>query len=158
MTLPVRPRLAAHVLARRHIVDDEERIVLHDLASGRLVQIGPREWGLLMATDGTRDLEGIVIAAAREGAHARVPALRTFLEQLHLAGFLDDGAGDPAPAPGEAPAVDEALPLDRLPGFSLTCDGSGSCCRLYATVIFGPLEAARARVLLPQVLDVGERH
>jgi lysine-N-methylase len=160
MDLPVRPRLAAHVVARRHIVDDEERIVLHDLTSGRLVQIGPREWGLLMATDGTRDLEGVVLAAAKEGAHARAPALRTFLEQLHLAGFLDDGVDRPEPSAEAVTAEqgDPALPLDRLAGYSLTCDGSGSCCRLYATIVFGPLEAARARVLLPQVLDGGERH
>src|SRR5690242_10317977 len=73
--LPIRPRLADHVLARRHITGSETVVVLHDQRTGRLVQLGPREWGLLAAADGTRDLDGVVLAARREGAHARVPAL-----------------------------------------------------------------------------------
>ncbi len=155
--LPLRPTLAAHVLARRHLVDGEPRVVLHDLGSGRLVQIGPREWELLAAADGTRDLEGVVLAAAREGAHARAPALAAFLEQLHAAGMLDDGA-EAAPAPGDDDEGAAARPLEALAGFTLSCDGSGSCCRLYASILFGPVEAVRARALLPQVLDGGERH
>src|SRR5437773_9342804 len=94
-TFPRRLRLADHVLARKHLVDEEERIVLHDTRTGRLLQIGPREWGLLAAADGTRDLEGIVLAAAREGAHARAPALLAFLEQLHAAGLLEEDAAPP---------------------------------------------------------------
>src|SRR6185369_6332943 len=90
--LPMRPRLANHVLARKHLVDGEPRVVLHDTRADRLLQIGLREWGLIAAADGTRDIEGIVLAAAREGAHARAPALRSFLEQLHAAGLLEDGA------------------------------------------------------------------
>jgi lysine-N-methylase len=161
--LPLRPRLAGHVLARRHIVDGELRVVLHDLAEARLVRIGPREWGLLAAADGTRDLEGILLAAAREGAHARPAALEQFLEQLHAAGMLEDGADDGAatvPAEPERPSDEGAASrkLEALAGFTLTCDGRGSCCRLYASIVFGPLEATRARALLPQVLDGGERH
>jgi lysine-N-methylase len=162
--LPIRPRLAPHVLPRRHIVDGDARVVLHDIGSGRLVQIGVREWGLLAAADGTRDLTGILLAAAREGAHARAAALEQFLEQLHALGMLEDGAEDqdaaaraPAPAP-ESDRDDVSRPLDPLAGFSLSCDGSGSCCRLYASIVFGPVEAARARALLPQVLGGGERH
>jgi lysine-N-methylase len=159
---PSRPRLASHVLVRRHLVDGDERMVLFDLGTGRLVQIGPREWGLIASADGTRDLDGIVLAAAREGAHARAPAVRGFLEQLHQAGLLDDGVEAPpegAPAP-EADLVEDrsAAPLEPLPDFSLHCDGSGSCCRIYATVLFGPVEAARARALLPLVRDGGARH
>jgi lysine-N-methylase len=158
--LPSRPRLAGHVLARRHVVDGELRIVLHDVGSARLVQVGPREWGLLAAADGTRDLDGILLAAAREGAHARREALEPFLQQLHLAGMLDDGS-DPAPAPEATGAADPGAasrPLEALPGFTLSCDGSGSCCRLYASIVFDPLEATRARALLPRILDGGERH
>jgi lysine-N-methylase len=159
-SLPARPRLATHVLPRRHVVDGDERVVLHDLGTGRLVQIGLREWGLLAASDGTRDLDGIVLAAAREGAHTRVPALRAFLEQLHAAGMLDDGIEAPAIAESAPPEdeIDASQPLDPLPGFSLTCDGSGSCCRFYGSVIFGPVEAARARALLPMVREGGARH
>ncbi len=105
--LPLRPKLAAHVLARRHLVDGDERVVLHDLGSGGIVQIGPREWGLLAAADGTRDLEGILLAAAREGAHARAPALEGFLQQLHLAGMLADG-GETAAEVAEAGTTTEA--------------------------------------------------
>ncbi len=141
--------------------------MLHDLASARLVQVGPREWGLLAAADGTRDLDGILLAAAREGAHARREALEPFLQQLHLAGMLEDGS-DPVPArkaettgdagPGDADPGDASRRLEPLPGFTLSCDGSGSCCRIYASVVFGPLEATRARALLPRILDGGERH
>lgn len=158
---PERPRLASHILPRRHVVGGEERIVLHDLRAKRLVQIGAREWGLIAAADGTRDLDGILLAAAREGAHARAPALRGFLEQLHAAGMLSDGIGEaPATTEGahEAPDDRGSRPLDVLAGFTLHCDGSGSCCRLYGSVIFGPVEAARARALLPMVRDGGARH
>ncbi|MEP7123996.1 MAG: YkgJ family cysteine cluster protein [Byssovorax sp.] len=164
---PTRPRLADHVLARRHITAGEVVIVLHDQRTGRLVQLGPREWGLLAASDGTRDLEGIVLAARREGAHARVPALQAFLEQLHGADLLADGAPDDTAAeasePDRSPEPEpESLPADRpldvLPDFSLHCDGSGSCCRIYASVIFGPVEAARARALFPQIQGGGDRH
>jgi lysine-N-methylase len=166
---PTRPRLADHVLARRHITGGEAVIVLHDQRTGRLVQLGPREWGLLAAADGTRDLEGVILAARREGAHARVPALRAFLEQLHGADLLAEGAPDDtaaearttapashAPVEPESPPDDR--PLDVLPSFSLHCDGSGSCCRIYASVIFGPVEAARARALFPEIQGGGDRH
>ena len=161
--MPLRPRLAGHVLARRHVVDGELRVVLHDLAEARLVRIGPREWGLLAAADGTRDIEGIRLAAAREGAHARAAALEQFFGQLHEAGMLEDGADDGAatvPAEPSRPGDEGAAsrPLEALAGFTLSCDGSGSCCRLYASIVFGPLEATRARALLPRVLDGGERH
>jgi lysine-N-methylase len=160
---PARPRLADHVVARRHVVDGDERVVLFDQGTGRLVQVGPREWGLLAAADGTRDLEGIVLAAGREGAHARVPALQGFLAQLHAAGMLEDGVPEAAvlPTRAAAEAADEGAatrPLLSLPGYTLTCDGSGSCCRFYGTVLFGPVEAARARALLPLVRDGGARH
>lgn len=162
--LPARPRLASHVLPRRHIVDGDERVVLHDLATGRQVQIGLREWGLIAAADGTRDLDGIVLAAAREGAHARAAAVGGFLAQLAAAGMIEDGTAEPLAAPPPAPVdpEDEALaaarPLAPLPGYSLHCDGSGSCCRFYGSVLFGPVEAARARALCPQVLGGGARH
>src|SRR5580704_6543231 len=105
---PARPRLADHILPRRYLAGEDERIVLCDTTTGRLVQIGPREWCLLGAADGTRDLEGIVLAAAREGAHARVDALRPFLDQLHQAGFLEDGIAEPTPTPLPAPTRETA--------------------------------------------------
>lgn len=118
--------------------------------------MGRREWGLLAAADGTRDLDGIVLAAARSGSHAKVAALRGFLEQLHAAGMLEEGLEEDAPA-APSPANVAHRPLDPLAGYSLRCDGSGSCCRLYASVLFSPVEVARARSLLPSVLDAGAR-
>jgi len=150
--LPARPRLADHVLPRRHQARNEDIWVLHDEQSGLAYQIGPREWGLLAQADGTRDLEGIVAAAARSGTHATVSVLQTFLDSLHQAQLLADGVGTHA-EPHELPPP---RPLEPLPDFQLACDGQGSCCRLYATVMFRPLEEVVARSLLPQVFDAGE--
>lgn len=158
-SFPKRPRLADHVLARRHVARGREMVVLHDTKTGRLVQLGPREWGLLASADGTRDLEGVVMAASRVFAYARPAALRAFLEQLHAAGLLEDGLpNEPPEADDRASAPCADRPLDPLEGFSLTCDGRGSCCRIYASVLFAPLEAARARAALPGVFDGGARH
>lgn len=157
--LPLRPRLADHVLARRHVLDGEDLVLLHDLTTGRVARIGAREWGLLLSADGTRDLEGIVVAAAREGAHASVSALRAFLEQLAAADLLgseDAPDGDIVPARRQEPDASNERPLDPLPGYLFSCDGRGGCCRFYATVVFSPLEEVRARALMPLVLEAGE--
>ena len=155
-SFPERPRLAEHVVARRHLIGDRSAVVLHDLRSGRAVELGAREWELLASADGTRDLPGIVLAAAREGAHARIDHLRTFLERLHEAGFVD--GGEPGPAPVVEASADPERPLDVLAEFSLHCDGRGSCCRQYETILFAPVETARARALCPEVLDAGEKY
>lgn len=150
--LPTRPRLSEHVSARRHRVRGEDAWVLFDERSGQAFRLGSREWGLLAHADGTRDLEGILAAAARTGSYARVSALQTFLESLHQADLLAQGPGptfEPAPPP-------PSRPLDPLPAFRLACDGRGSCCRLYATVMMRPYEEAVARVLLPRVFEAGE--
>lgn len=151
-SLPSRPRLADHVLPRRHQARNEEFWVLHDEQSGMAYQVGAREWGLLAQADGTRDLEGIVAAAVRTGTHASVSVLQTFLLALHQAHLLTDGVSTGPEIP-ESPV---ARPLAPLPNFQLACDGQGSCCRLYATVMFRPLEEVVARSLLPQVFDAGE--
>jgi len=151
-SLPLRPRLADHAVIRRHRVGNEDFWVLHDQRSGIAYRLGAREWGLLAQADGSRDLAGIVAAASRAGSFAREETLRAFLTALHEAGLLEEGVA-PFPDPSPRPS---SHPLDPLPNFSLACDGRGSCCRLYATVIFRPVEEARARALLPHVLDAGE--
>ncbi|AKT37733.1 uncharacterized protein CMC5_018750 [Chondromyces crocatus] len=159
-------------------MDGEERVILHDTRTGGRIVLDARTWGLLACADGTRDVEGILTAAAREGAHARIPALRAFLEQLHAAGLIDEGAAStagvaattasaaqatpPAPSsadadpPASSPTSPERL-LDVLPDFTLHCDGRGSCCRIYPTILFAPAETARARAALPLVLDAGDQ-
>jgi lysine-N-methylase len=101
--LPPRPRLAAHVLARRHVIDGQERVILHDQRNDRVLQIGAREWAVLEAADGTREPEGIVVAARREGGHARVAAVRELLATLWAEGLLVGGE-EAEPRIGEAAA------------------------------------------------------
>lgn len=150
--LPSRPRLAEYVSVRRHQARNEEIWVLHDQQSGMAYRLGIREWSLLEQADGTRDLEGVLAAAARNGTFARVATLQTFLEALHEAGLLADGVE----ARPEPPAPAPSRPLDPLPDCRLMCDGQGSCCRLYATIMFRPREEAVARALLPLVLEAGD--
>jgi lysine-N-methylase len=166
-----RPRLSERALSRLHFVEGRCRVLLHDVETGDVVEVGPREWVLLSSADGTRDVEGILLAASREGVIASREALDALLDGVRSAGLLEDGPaprrpraepkdrssaeGEPGAPAGIAPG---ARPIERLEGYSFTCDGHGSCCRLYATVVFSPLEAARARSLLPDVLDGGERH
>ena len=145
-------------------------MLLHDVETGDVVEIGPREWVLLSGADGTRDLEGILLAAGRENVQASRESLEQLLLGLKDAGMLAEG---PAPRSAQtrghrvedeaAKARDAKVPLkerpiERLRGYSFHCDGHGSCCQLYATIVFSPLEAARARATRPEVLDAGDRH
>lgn len=167
--IPERPRLASHVRPRRHVVDGDERFVLHD---GReaVAQLGLREWVLLCQADGTRDVEGLRLAALREGVRVSRADLEAFVGALASAGLVEEGAPRAlevaraaAPAPPAATADSSASsapsprPVRALPGFRLACDGRGTCCRFYGTVLFSPLEVARARALLPLVDDAGDR-
>ena len=145
--LPGRPRLAEHAMVRRHFIDGEEIIVVHDARSGDLVRMPPRAWALVEAADGTRDLGGLLLAASQRGALHRASEVVSVLTDLHAAGLLTDGIDPFALDRGEG-SVDAAAPLDVLP-FTLVCDGSGSCCATYSTVRFTEDEASRARSLLP---------
>ncbi len=146
------PRLAGHVAARRHIVGGEAIIILHDSRAERVAKIGEREWLLLRCADGTRDLDGIRAAAAAEGRGTKREHVETFFAELGRAGMLSDGVGQLPELPTR-PAPDR--PLVPLPNFRLHCDGSGSCCRLYPTTAFSPIEVSHARVHAPAVLDCG---
>lgn len=151
--LPQRPALADHVLVRRHVIDGQTRVVLHDQQRRDVVVLGEREWAIVEACDGTREPEGVVVAARRGGGFARVEAVRQMLASLHARGMLVAGAGpDEALAVDSAPEAltthDAARPLVAAqPG--LRCDGGGTCCRLYGTVMLSDQEAARARLALP---------
>lgn len=154
--VPHRPRLADYVLARQHRTASREGVALVHQHTGETWHIGRREWVILLMADGTRDRDGLLLAAAREGAVASPEALDALLVKMAAAGLLDEG-----PRPMEEPRPprdDAARPLDALPGYTFSCDGRGTCCRQYATVVFSGLEAARARVLLPLLEQGGDRH
>lgn len=167
---PPRPRLASHVLPRRHVVDGEERVVLHDQRSDDVVQVGAREWAVLEAADGTREPEGIVVAARRQGAHARVAAVRELMRTLAARGMVEAGEDaelepsssrdEPLSGPSMPPESESESPTTSVPddpgarpvvGYpeGLRCDGSGTCCRLYGTVMATPDEGRRIQALLP---------
>jgi lysine-N-methylase len=176
--------LGDHVVARRHAVGDEPAfVVLHDQARGRTLRVGEREWALLEGMDGTRDLEGVVVHAAARGVAVSLERAEAFVAELVGEGLVvrapalaRDGVvvATPGSAPGSAPlrttsgapadpprtqggrASDPARPVEVLPGFGLRCEGKGSCCRLYPTIVFSPLDAARARASLPLVRGGGD--
>lgn len=145
-----RSELGRHVAARIQRVDGEVIVVLHNTRSGDVATIGWREWELLSAADGTRDIEGIVRAARFRGAAAKREHLEPFLSALGQGGWLDASGSEPAAS------ATVSRPLEVLADFALSCDGSGSCCRLYPTTLFSPLEAARARAFVPEVMSAGE--
>jgi lysine-N-methylase len=157
----VRPRLAAHVFARRHLARGERLVVLHD--TERLVQhhLSERSYAIVAAMDGTRDGEGLVAAAARAEVRVARAEVEAFVAELGAHALLVDGSdavegtsaprGDSAPLPSD----DASRPIARMPGFALLCDGRGSCCRFYPTIAFTPEEATRARARLPLVREAG---
>ena len=102
--------------------------------------------------DGTRDVEGLVAALSH-----RIPAaeIMRFMDELEAAGVLADGSS--AKSDGRsAPPPPVPRPVEQLAGFRLRCDGRGSCCRFYPSIVFSPPETARARALMPGVLDGAE--
>lgn len=115
------------------------------------LHLGDREWTVLRQADGTRDLEGIRIAAARAGAPVRADHARAFFEELARLGLFDEVDAPPAEA------LAEDRPIVCLPGYRFACDGSGGCCRQFDTILFSPLEVARARALEPSLEDAGFR-
>ncbi len=158
--VPHRPRLVEHALARGYREGAKLRIVLHDVTSDVVVDVGLREWLVLAAADGTRDVEGLTLAANREGARLTPDAVRSFLHDIAELGWLDDGLAEarPTAASGLVDGSSGDRPIETLPGFSLVCDGRGACCRFYPTVLFSTQEAAVARALCPTVLDAASRH
>ena len=88
VALPSRPRLAEHAMVRRHFIDGEEVIVVHDARSGDLVRMPPRAWALIEAADGTRDIGGLLLAASQRGELRRASEVTAVLTDLQAAGLL----------------------------------------------------------------------
>lgn len=161
MVVPARPRLADHVFARRHRHDGARVVVLHDTKNDVTVRIAERAWVLVSGMDGTRDLEGLAAWVKRAGVAIGDEEMTSFLTELAAEGLVEDGPGEDDVVTGEAAAQASSgggapdRPVLALPGFGLRCDGQGTCCRFYPSVVFSPLEAARARGRLPLVEDAG---
>lgn len=152
---PSRPRLADHVLARRHRQDGARVVVLHDVKADATIRVEERSWIVICGMDGTRDVAGLAAYATNKGAPTKVDEVETFLRDLAAAGLLEEGvAGDTASTRSSSPSVGDRE-IEHLPGFRLSCDGKGTCCRFYPSIVFSPLEAARARARLPTIERAG---
>ena len=150
--LPFRPRLADFALLRRHVIDGVERAAIHDTRSESAHEIEVEALELIRCADGTRDIAGVMLEAARRGLYRRASAITMLFSQLSERGLLVDGIARTDRS--QEPAA--SLPLEVLPGFGLHCDANGSCCTTYSAVQFTETEARRARALVPDVLDRSE--
>jgi lysine-N-methylase len=164
MVTPRRPILLPHVFPRRHLTGTTRLVVLLDTEKNRSHPIAERSWRVLSAMDGSRDVDGIVRRVRLDGGRVEPDEVAAFVAELAEAGLVGEAPEQPsstvepmlrAPLPTPLPPEDPTRVLEQLPGFGLHCDGKGSCCRFYPTVAFTPLEAARARVHCPDVLDAG---
>jgi lysine-N-methylase len=147
-----RPRLAEHVVARQHVRGSEVFVLLYDERRGTVDRIDRRTWLILSVADGTRDAEGIRLAAKRLGAHATSASILALIETLAQRKMILDGP--PLHEPDRVslrcdPETVAHRPLERL-DFRLHCDESGTCCRQYETIVFTPEDAARARAWVPR--------
>ncbi len=147
---PDRPRLGCHVRVRRQVVAGAARVLLH--VKERSLALGEREWTVLRHADGSRDAEGLRLAAAREGVRVSVEHVLAFVAELAHHGLFDE-----VPELDEPPEAARDVPLDPLPGYLFRCDGRGQCCIQYDTVLMSPVEVARARATLPLLRDAGVR-
>lgn len=139
-----RPCIGMHVQIRRHLVGTGVQIVIRDGRNDRRMLVGERELRALSCMDGSRDVTGIAIAA---GLGADL--VREFVQRLGELGLLDEGGE------GLESSFARDLPVRALPGFGFECTGSGVCCELFDSLLFTPLEVARARAEAPEVLDAG---
>ena len=157
-----RPTFVASVRARGYERRRGRLVLLASPTADDPYAVDRRAWAILEACDGTRDVAGVAEAARRAGVTARPEEVEAFLDELHAAGIVaeaDAGSGQPNAAAKAAPDDDAKTSPDArvetMP-FDLSCDGSGTCCRLYFSVTFSPAEAARARVFAPAVLDADD--
>ncbi len=145
--LPLRPRLAPGVWGRRHRVDGEATVVLEGAGFDGVLHVGEAAWRALAFADGTRDLEGVRLACAHDGVDWTESELEELLGELNAIGFLVNGAGPHREALA-ATEPSRAAQVEPLAGYRFACDGDGTCCRFYDTVVLQPHEAERTRLRL----------
>lgn len=158
--LPHRPRLDDAAMLRRHRVDGEDKWLLHDARQSEALELTPEQLEQVLVCDGTRDLGGILLAAARQGAYRRASEIGGLLAELMRRGLLADGTAPPHPAlddPELAPVEPPDRPLEVL-DFRLRCDGNGSCCTTYSSIPFTEDECRRAEAAVPEVVEELGRH
>ncbi|MGE0784925.1 MAG: YkgJ family cysteine cluster protein [Sandaracinaceae bacterium] len=151
-----RPRLHDEVIVRRHLhqVGDEvvDAVVLHDERTRRVLRILHVQWQVLALADGTRDVEGLLLAARARGIAIDEDDLRAFLRAMDDEGVLG-GRAEAQEESVDDPDADLAeVPLDPIDGWRFTCSGRGVCCQVFPSILFSPLEAARATVVLADEL------
>jgi len=176
----IRPLLGPNVAARRHVADGERFVLLHDRVSGRIHRVTERAWAVLGAMDGTRDAEGLAAAARLRRFAVEAAEAHGFIEDVARAGLLADSKAALEASAGSATRRDDGdrgnessvgvtlssslslsfdvppeRPLEVLADYRLDCDGSGSCCRLFPTIVFTPRDVASARAVLPDVMSAG---
>lgn len=165
MTSITRPRLLPHAMPRQNMTDGARTIVLYDGERLESHRIGGRAWLVMSGMDGTRDADGLVAFCKADGATVSKAEVEDLVRDLAEAELVGEGVGGKTslevgldePIEGE-PALAPAPPAERiwqLPGFTIFCDGSGTCCRFYPSVAFSMLDASRAIAAAPQVLDGG---
>jgi lysine-N-methylase len=146
-----RPRLDNRVIARSQVRAGERIVALHDPFAKTIHVVGEREWTVLGCADGTRDLDGIAAAARRLGVDIQVATIAEFLATLARLGWIAEGPPAELLA-GRASAI-HATPPDRpvvaMPEARMRCDGSGGCCRSYASIVFLPADVHAAELAMP---------
>ncbi len=139
------------MIARSQVRDGESIVALHDPIARTIHVVGEREWTVLSCADGTRDLDGVAAAARRHGVEASVATIAAFFATLDELGWLVDGA--PTELLSGLVSSNHGIALDRrivvMPGARVRCDGSGGCCRTYASIVFLPADVHAAEHATP---------
>jgi lysine-N-methylase len=159
--IPFRPRLSRSAMLRRHRVDGEDRVVLHDTRSEEVIELEEAQLAPLASCDGTRDLGGVMLAASRAGAYRRASAIHQLIADLAARGLVEDGIEPAAPRQrrrqelGATPleVLSVPAPGGGLSGFRLHCSLSGACCQSFSSIAFRRSEVARALALVPEIGD-----
>lgn len=149
--IPKFPRLADRIRARQYLSGGTLQVVLHGLGAQETIILPRETWAVLRCADGTRTIEGILLAARREGIRAAGASLVALLATLAERGLLESGppAYDLRVRPGQR-KTSPSTPIAQIPDFTWSCDGRGACCSTFATVVMTPEDVCRARSVWPE--------